>query len=74
MHFEAQRKPQSTEVVMKKLNCEALRVDSFATSAPPMELRGTVQAHLSGVPCDLTHNGCPTQYCATYPAGTCGGV
>lgn len=59
---------------MKKLNCETLRVDSFATSAPSDEPRGTVKAHASGVPCDLTHNGCPTQYCATYPAGTCGGL
>lgn len=58
---------------MKKLNCEELSVESFATDAPPLATRGTVRAH-SGVPCDLTHNGCPTQYCATYPAGTCGAV
>ena len=59
---------------MKKLNCEALRVESFATSEPSAESRGTVQAHASGAPCDLTHTGCPTQYCATYPLNTCGGA
>jgi len=59
---------------MKKLDFEALGVESFATSEPPAESRGTVQAHASGVPCDLTRTGCPTQYCVTYPLGTCGEV
>jgi hypothetical protein len=60
---------------MGKLKLEALEVESFATGAAAPRQRGTVQAnHFSGVPCDLTHNGCPTQYCVTYPANTCGGV
>jgi|GEM_PF-2103421 len=73
MHFGALRKPRTVGETMKKLICEALRVESFDTSAPSNEPLGTVKAHASGTPCDLTHNGCPTQYCATYPAGTCGG-
>ena len=56
---------------MKKLNLEALHVESFTTGATAENTRGTVQAHASGVPCDLTRTGCPTQYCATYPLGTC---
>jgi hypothetical protein len=60
---------------MGKLKLEALEVESFVTAAVAPEARGTVRAnHYSGVPCDLTHNGCPTQYCVTYPANTCGGV
>jgi hypothetical protein len=60
---------------MGKLRLETLAVESFATvDVAPLQ-RGTVQANqYSGLPCDLTHNGCPTQYCVTYPANTCGGV
>ena len=56
---------------MKKLRIEELRVDSFATGEAPEAARGTVRANASGVPCDLTHNGCPTQFCVTYPLSTC---
>lgn len=56
---------------MKKLKIEELQVDSFTTGETPEELRGTVRANASGVPCELTHNGCPTQYCVTYPLSTC---
>ena len=59
---------------MKKLRIEELRVYSFTTGEAPVDLRGTVRANASGVPCDLTHTGCPTQYCVTYPLGTCGAV
>jgi hypothetical protein len=61
--------------MMRKLKLEALEVESFATAHAAPQPRGTVRAnHYSGVPCDLTHNGCPTQYCVTYPANTCGGA
>lgn len=56
---------------MTKLRIEELHVESFTAGETPEALRGTVRANASGVPCDLTHNGCPTQYCATYPASTC---
>jgi hypothetical protein len=60
---------------MGKLRLEALEVESFAIGAAAPLQRGTVQANqYSGLPCDLTRNGCPTQYCVTYPANTCGGV
>lgn len=59
---------------MKKLKIEELRVDSFTTGETLEDLRGTVRANASGVPCDLTRTGCPTQYCVTYPLGTCGAV
>ncbi|HEU4556263.1 MAG TPA: hypothetical protein VFS20_00390 [Longimicrobium sp.] len=57
---------------MKKLRIEELQVDSFTAGETPNELRGTVRANASGLPCDLTYNGCPTQYCVTYPLNTCG--
>jgi len=51
--------------MMKKLSLETLHVDSFATSAAPDAVRGTVRAHaLSGLTCQLlTRDTCPTQYC-----------
>jgi len=53
---------------MQKLRLEGLEVESFATADVVPSTRGTVQANdASGAPCDLTHNGCPTQYCATVP-------
>ena len=49
---------------MKKLSLETLSVESFATSQAAPPGRGTVQAHVSGLPCNLlTINTCPTQYC-----------
>jgi hypothetical protein len=48
---------------MPKLRLESLRVESFATSPAPTRAQA-----LSGVLCNLTYNGCPTQYC-TPPAG-----
>ena len=62
---------------MKKLGLmlESIEVESFSTADPAPERLGTVCANqVSGLPCDLTRNGCPTQYCATYPANTCGGA
>jgi len=60
---------------MRKLKLETLEVESFTTAHAAPQPRGTVRANrYSGLPCDLTHNGCPTQYCATYPANTCGGA
>lgn len=60
---------------MEKLKLDTLEVESFATAGAAPARLGTVQANqYSGLPCDLTHNGCPTQYCATYPLGTCGGA
>ncbi len=56
---------------MKKLRIEELRVDSFSTGENPVAMRGTVRANASGTPCDLTNNGCPTQFCVTYPLSTC---
>lgn len=56
---------------MIKLKIEELRVDSFTVGETPAEMRGTVRANASGVPCDLTQNGCPTQFCVTYPLSTC---
>lgn len=56
---------------MIKLKIEELRVDSFTAGETPPEMRGTVRANASGVPCDLTNNGCPTQFCVTYPLSTC---
>jgi hypothetical protein len=59
----------------RKLKLETLEVASFATGGAAPRQPGTVRAnHFSGLPCDLTHNGCPTQYCATYPANTCAGM
>ncbi|HET7460479.1 MAG TPA: hypothetical protein VFJ82_04495 [Longimicrobium sp.] len=55
---------------MKKLEIAELRVDSFTTGETTGAL-GTVRAYASGVPCDLTNNGCPTQFCVTYPLSTC---
>jgi hypothetical protein len=55
---------------MKKLEIADLRVDSFITGEAA-EARGTVRANASGAPCDLTNNGCPTQFCVTYPLSTC---
>jgi hypothetical protein len=58
----------------RKLRLEALEVTSFATGGAAPRQPGTVRAYeLSGLPCDLTRNGCPTQYCVTYPAHTCAG-
>ncbi|HEX6749770.1 MAG TPA: hypothetical protein VF092_20935 [Longimicrobium sp.] len=55
---------------MRKLRLEldSVSVDSFATGRETHALRGTMHAHgASGLPCDATHNGCPTQFCATVP-------
>jgi hypothetical protein len=53
---------------MQKLRIEGLEVESFATVDVAPVARGTVQANdASGAPCNLTYNGCPTQYCATVP-------
>jgi hypothetical protein len=61
--------------MMRKLRLETLEVASFETGGTAPRHPGTVRANqFSGLPCDLTHNGCPTQYCATYPANTCGGM
>ena len=56
---------------MQKLRLEMFRVESFATQDAPPAL-GMMQANTgSGVLCNLTYNGCPTQYC-TPPAGATG--
>lgn len=56
---------------MIKLRIEELEVDSFTAGETPKAMRGTVRANASGVPCDVTNNGCPTQFCVTYPLSTC---
>lgn len=56
---------------MKKLRLDAFEVESFTTAGEAPTTRGTVQANeVSGAPCNVTYNGCPTQYCATVPV-TC---
>jgi hypothetical protein len=58
---------------MRKLRLEldSVAVESFAAGAGAGGLRGTLHAHAaSGTACDVTYNGCPTQYCATVPV-TC---